>query len=262
MQTPEVSVIIVAYNSENFIERCIRSVLKYEPNCELIVFDNNSSDKTIDRVKLLESRVKIIESDVNLGFARANNNAVKMATGNFLFFLNPDTELTMPVVNKLIEFYEITPNVGLIAPKLEMVNGKIQTSVRKLPTVFGAFKEFILGMKGEYSEYVPGMEDPTEVEMVYGAAILIKKDLFEKLGGFDGRYFLYYEDIDLCRRVRQLGKKVYFHPKVTIKHLLGGTGSEVNKYELNLKSARIYHGLIGSILLQSIFLIRKILNKT
>lgn len=266
MPTPKLSVIIVAYNSENFIERCITSLRDHEIGpkqssedwMEIIILDNASQDGTVKMLKKFLPEIKLIESSENLGFSKGNNKAVKEAKGEYLFFLNPDTELERPVLKELIDFYENTPETGIVGPKLEMGSGKTQPSVRKLPTVIGAFKEYVLGIKNSYEQYVPFGNDPVEVESVYGAAMLIKKELFEKAGGFDEKFFLYYEDADLCKKVRELGKKIYYYPGVLIKHLVGVTKSEIDKYKLNLESAKKYHGQLGAFILQLIFLVPRL----
>lgn len=257
----KISVVIISYNSQDFIEKCIRSVLKNLPTyAEVIVLDNFSTDKTVEILKKFIPKIKLLKSDENLGFAKGCNKAVKEAKGEYLFLLNPDTEMSEPIIDELIKFYEITVDVGIVAPKLIMQDDKVQASVKRLPTLWGAFKEYILGTKNSYSEYVPNGDKPQEVEMTYGAAWLIKKDLFNKLGGFDEKFFLYYEDVDFCRRVCKNNKKIYYYPKVLIKHLVGATKSEQDKYKLNLESAKKYHGWFKFVLLQLIFRLRRLLD--
>lgn len=254
-QNPKLSVIIVSYNSESFIEKCILSVLKNLPkNGEVIVIDNNSGDKTVKVLEKFGSEIKLIKSSDNLGFSKGNNRAVKESSGDYFFFLNPDTEIETPVFDELLNFYENTLDAGIVAPKLIMEDGKVQESVKRLPTIWGAIKEFIFGVKNAYIQYVPEGKNPIEVEMVYGAAFLMKKDLFERLNGFDEKFFLYYEDADLCNRIRQLGKKIYYYPGVSIKHLVGATKSNQDKYKLNLESSKKYHGAFGAFILKIIFL--------
>ncbi len=255
----KISVVIVSYNSEDFIEKCVNSVLKNLPkDGEVIVVDNASTDGTLERVKGLESRVKVIEGKENLGFSKANNIGVKESRGQYLFFLNPDTELTEPIFEKLINFYESSPDCGLVGPKLIMADGKVQPSVSRLPSVWGAFKEYVLRIKNSYTEYAPESTSPLEIERLYGAALLIKRDLFEKIKGFNEKYFLYYEDADFCRKIKNIGKKIYYYPNVSINHLVGGTNSKTDKYSLNLESSKIYHGALGVLLLQLIFLIPRL----
>lgn len=248
------SIIIVSFNSEDFIRQCILSVLKNSPpETEVIVVDNNSTDSTLDVLNPISQEITLISLKENLGFAKANNLGAKHSKGEFFFFLNPDTKMEEQVVEELASFYASTPNIGLLAPKLVMADGKVQPSVKKLPSVLGAIKEYIFGIKHAYSEYAPEGNDPVEVEYIYGAAYLIKKDLFMKLGGFDEKYFLYYEDADFCGRIRQLGKKIYYYPGVSIKHLVGGTKSSADKYKLSYQSSIKYHGIMGTFLLQLIF---------
>lgn len=255
----KLSIITVSYNSEEFIEDFIRSVLKFKPeNSELIILDNGSTDKTVEIIKKYSGKLKVIESSENLGFSKGNNKAEKEAEGEYLFFLNPDTQLTQPI-DGLIEYYEGT-GAGMVAPKLVMENGQIQESVKNLPTIGRAFQEYVLGKKHTYSQYVPQGDDPIEVESVYGAAMLIKKDLFEKLKGFDEKYFLYYEDTVLCKRVRNSGKKIYYYPGVSIKHLVGAAKSEKDRYKLNLNAARTYHGWFSAQVLQLIFKLSRFIS--
>lgn len=258
--TKLISAIVVTYNSQDFIEDCLSSVVKFLPDAEVIVVDNNSTDQTVKKIEKFLPAVKLIRSPKNLGFGAGNNLALRQARGEFLLLLNPDTQLVGPI-DQLVSFYNETPNVGIVGPMLLMPNGQIQPSVRKLPTIWGAFKEFILAVKNAYSQYVPEDENPVEVECVYGAAMLIKKDLFKSWGGFDEKYFLYYEDIDLCRRIRKLGKKIYYYPKVKVKHLVGASIARQDKYILNLQSAKIYHGYLVIFLLQLIFKIHNLLKK-
>jgi len=260
MAVPRLSIIIVSYNSQDFIEKCLNSVLKNVPAAEIIVLDNASKDKTAEKLKKFLPKITLVESEKNLGFSKGNNRAVKEARGEYLFFLNPDTELKKPI-NELIDFYEKKSDSGIVAPKLILENGETQPSVRKLPTVWGAFKEYILGVKNSYNQYIPEGGDPMEVEMVYGAAILIKRDLFEKLGGFDEKYFLYYEDAELCKRVRDLSKKIYYYPKISINHLVGAAQSQLDRNTLNNQSLLTYHGLLGAFCLQVIFFVHRIANK-
>lgn len=254
-----ISVIIVSYNSEDFIEKCVSSILRNLPkDGEVIVLDNASVDKTVDQLRKFAPKIKLIKSSENLGFSKGNNKAAKEAKGEYLFFLNPDTEVNKSIFDELVNFYESTPNAGIIGPKLIMADGKIQPSVKKLPTILGAIEEYIFSIKNAYNQYVPDGKGSVEVEMIYGAAILIRRDLFEELKGFNEKFFLYYEDADLCKRIRELGKKIYYYPKVSLKHLVGATKSE-NKYQENLESSKKYHGMFKFLVLQLIFRLHRFL---
>ena len=258
-QSPTISVVIVSYNSEDFIEKCITSILKHLPNSEVLVLDNNSSDSTYKKLEQFGNKIKLVKSSENLGFGRGNNKAVKQASGGYLFLLNPDTEM-ISSINELVNFYN-DHDAGIVAPKLVTPTGQIQESVKKLPSLWGAFKEYVLGVKNAYSQYAPSVKEPIEVEMAYGAAWLIKKELFNQLNGFNEKFFLYYEDAEFCKRLNKMGKKVYYYPGVSIKHIVGGTKSDTDKYKLNLDSAKKYHGFFGALVLRTIFLISRLLKK-
>lgn len=251
---------MVTYNNQDSIEKCLRSLINNLPqNTEIIILDNSSQDDTIEKIRKFSAKVKLTESNTNLGFAKGINQASKLARGQYLFILNPDTEMKEPILQELTSFYESHPDAGVVAPKLIQPDGQVQASAKRLPSLWGAIKEYILGVKNAYSQYVPDGNDPTDVEMVYGAAILIKRVLFEKLGGFDEKFFLYYEDADLCKRARELGKKIYYYPGVSINHLVGGSKAP-NKYQLNLQSSIKYHGFIKAAILQFIFRLHALLR--
>lgn len=258
----KVSVIIITYNSEGYIKECLESVIKFEEkNVEIIVLDNNSSDKTNEILTLFKNRIKLILSPENLGFSKGNNLAVKSSSKEFLLFLNPDTKLTEPVIEKMQNFYRQNNDIGLIGPQLIMTNGQIQPSVKKLPTIKRAFDEFILNKKNSYSEYIPESKIPIEVEAVYGATMFIEKKLFKLVKGFDEKFFLYYEDIDLCRRIRNTGKKIYYFPLVKIMHQVGASKSEFDRNKLNYSSSVLYHGFLKSKILQIIFFLNRLIQK-
>lgn len=258
------SIITVSYHSEKFIEKYLNALLHFAPaDCEIIIVDSGSKDNTVKKIKQYLSKspkrnkVKLIESKENIGFGRGNNLAVKRSKGRYLFFLNPDTELKSSL-NVLTSFYQHTKDAGVVAPKLVMGDGRVQPSVKNLPTVRGAFKEYVLGIKHSYSEYTPVTDQVLEVESVYGAAMLVSREVFNRVHGFNEKFFLYYEDVDFCKRVRKLGKKIYYHPGVEIMHLVGAAKGDEDRYQLNQKAARIYHGFFGMWFLKTIFLVPRL----
>lgn len=262
MNNIKLSVIIVTYNNEGSILNCVTSVLKNIPeDSEVIIIDNASTDFTREKLEKILSKNKnliVLDSKKNLGFGKANNKASELAKGEFLFLLNPDTVIPKPIFGEIINFYEDSSNVGIVGVKLIQSDGSVQESVKKQPTFFGAFQEFVMGKKNAYSQFAPNTKEPLEVDVLYGAAMLLKKDLFEKAGGFDEKYFLYYEDVDFCRKVRKLNKKVIYYPKVWIEHLVGGSKTNSNRIKLNQDSARIYHGVFEYFFIQVLFFIPRL----
>lgn len=240
MKRVEASVIIVNYNTADEIEKCLTSAFSSQlsdHSLEVIVVDNNSSDNSIKVIERF-AQVKLIQNKENLGFAKANNIGARLATGDFLFFLNPDTQVKKDTISNLLEFSKKNLN-AIVSPKILNPDGSIQGSCYNLPTILGAIKEYWLGKKGAYEKFAPVGVQPLKVEAIVGAAMFMPRKIFEKLGGFDERFFLYYEDLDFCRRAAKLKIPVYFLPQAKVIHFLGRAGGNVEHLK---KSAKIYHG--------------------
>lgn len=205
---PKVSIIIVNFNGNNFLLECLKSIKQSTyKNYEVIIVDNASSD---DSIKLAKENVSIPNTkylilNTNMGFSAANNQAAKMATGDFLFFLNNDTKITPKTLDVLIKTIVKDKNIGITTCKLVSYDGK--------NTFHSGIGVDILGFpvnsgKTFYAE---------------GSALLINKSLFFKLKGFDNSYFMFHEDIDLCWRTWLLGYKIISTDNTLIYHFAGGT---------------------------------------
>lgn len=259
----ELSVITVTYNSQRFIDKFLVSlVLNLPPRSELIIVDSASEDGT---VKIIEDSIKkyeripivLIKSTSNIGFSKGNNIGAKHSRGKYLLILNPDTEVYRGSIARLLSFAQDGKDIGLVAPKLIQPGNLTQPSVRNLPTAWRAFKEFYIGIKNSYQPYTPASEAPITVESVVGAAMLIKRDYFLSLGGFNEKFFMYFEDLDLCRKILKSGKKIYYLPQAQIKHIVGGTQTYPKKNLVWLKdSSKRYHGFLGSIVLELLLRLR------
>lgn len=262
MKSNLISFVTVTYNSAQFIPKLLTSIEKYvKEKHEIVVLDNNSSDKTLQIIKDLKIKVKILPQTQNLGFAKGNNLAVKSASGELIFFLNPDTELTQDIAS-LIEQVESDPQIGVIAPKLLLADGSVQPSVRKFPTLVRALNQYYFKKEREYEAYSPSIQSPTEVETVVGGAMLIKRSVFDQIGGFDERYFMYFEDLELCRQLKKLNYKIIYDPRVSIKHQVGQsakTNPLSNKFLIN--SSKIYHGIFNAQLLYFIIRSSQLMKK-
>jgi len=223
---PLVSVIILNLNGQNFLKRCLHSVFSSDyTNFEVIVVDNASTDGSVDFVKSNYPIVKIVQNPRNYGYAKGNNEGAKVSQGKYIIFLNNDTEVDANWLKELVKVIDNYPTVGICGGKiLALSNRNIILSAGGeifLPIMLygerGIFEEDV----GQYSIYEP-------VLSVSGAALMIRKDLFKKLGGFDERYVAYCEEVDLCWRVRLSGFEVIYTPKAKIFHKLGGTASWLN----------------------------------
>lgn len=255
----KVSVIIVTFNNAKTILDCLTSI---SDGVEIIVVDNNSSDATVSiLLKNYDQKIKLIQNSSNLGFGKAVNIGASEATGEYLCFLNPDAKFkSKNGLLDLVEVLEGHPEYGLIGPKLLFLNGETRKTARNLPTLTRAFEEYILGIDNSYDFYTPVKKGLTEVESVVGACMLLRKSLFDKIGGFDERFFMYYEDIDLCRKIRLKGLKVGYFKELEVEHIEGVSGRNVKTYDLLKDSAKEYHGIIEYYLLQLVFLATRILR--
>ena len=223
----QVSIIIVNYNCEEHTCNCIDSIYKHVTNLnfEIIVVDNASSTVNI----LLERypEIKLIVNKENLGFGSANNIGVRQASGNYIFFLNPDTILLNDAVSLFYEFLKNKSNdVACCGGNLVNADGSPNISYGNFPSVLQQFSDigFRIFYKRFYSENLSlgqycYFRNIKKVSYLSGSAFFIKKQLFESIGGFDEHFFMYYEETDLFLRLEKAGYKSYILPDVKIIHL-------------------------------------------
>ena len=224
-----ISTIVISYNCLGPLKDALNA-LKAQTGIdhEVIVVDNSSSDGTIEYLK--NQSIKAIYSDINLGYGQAANLGAAEASGKYLFILNPDTVFGPITLAELYRFAESGEDIGLVSPLLLHTDGSLQVTSRKLPERLDFFLGrgsplFKLGLTDESAAgyIMPHGDKPLEIPTVSATALLINRGLFNKIGGFDRRYFLYLEDIDLCRRVAEAGLKVILLPTVTITHSWRGS---------------------------------------
>lgn len=258
---PKLSVIIVTYNSSQHIKDMLLSLEKQTKTAhEIIIVDNNSLDQTIAQIYASKVKVSLLKQKENLGFSKANNLGVKNSIGEYLMFLNPDTLLISFALDKLIGFIKDNKDVGLVAPQLIENSGNPQPSVRKFPSIVGAIKEYYLCIYNSYEPYIHEEDNPVEVDSVVGAAMLIPRSVYFNAGGFNDKYFMYYEDIELCKKINQLGYKIMYLPHIKVKHSVGASAKTNPKTLRYLKhSARLYHGAVGYYILQLLLRFRGLL---
>jgi GT2 family glycosyltransferase len=257
------SIIIVNYNTKDCLVRCLESLKKgCKPKArEIIVVDNGSRNGSVEEIKKEKLKrknenlkLKIILNRKNLGFAKANNQGIRKARGKYILLLNSDTIVEEGQLEKLLEFAERHPEAGVIGPKLILPSGETQASCRNLPTIKRAILEYWLGKKGSYDFFIPGTKKAVEVESVTGAAMLVPQKVLEKTGLLDERYFMYFEDLDFCQRVKRSGFKIYYFPDVEIFHHHGASGEKLGgkPKQWLFKSSEIYHGAARHFLINAI----------
>ncbi|OIO18305.1 MAG: hypothetical protein AUJ23_04030 [Candidatus Magasanikbacteria bacterium CG1_02_32_51] len=227
----KLSIITVTWNNEQQIDRQLKSVVSGCKNIsyEQIVIDNGSEDKTVEIVKSLPN-VRVIENKENLGFSHANNQGVEISTGEYLLFLNPDMRVEEGSLDKIVNWLENRKDVGIVSPKLVAENGKLNEDAKphRLPKVW---EQVALILKLPHlfpnilDKYLMKDFDPDkeqEVDSVRGSFLLMRRNVVEKLGwAFDPRYYIWYEDVDICREVKKMGLKVIYSPVITCIDYVG-----------------------------------------
>ncbi len=215
----DLSVIIVNFRSEHYLKKCLASVYNKLDDPEIIIV-NNDLDAGLTEVRKLFPEIKIIDQKKNIGFGAANNLGVRAARGEILFFLNPDTEVLGGKKESLLENF-FDENVGCVAPRLLRENNEAQEwSVGFEITPMDTLRNN-LGLPKSRKLWTTSQK--TEADWASGAALLIRKSIFNEIGGFDEKFFMYFEDVDLCRRVKGKNKKIIYFPDFTVKHLCGGS---------------------------------------
>lgn len=233
MKKPELSVIILNYNTKELLEDCLKSVKDHmdEVNMEVIVSDNSSTDGSPDMVRKKFPWVKLIEGP-NEGFSKGNNRARPLVKGDMVLFLNPDTIVHDNVFAWTVRYLKEHPDVGAVTCKLVLANGKMDKDIRRrFPTPWIAFQHLVLGMnKAYWYEDMP--EDATHtVEAIQGAFFLTWKKILDKVGWFDPEYFFDGEDVDLCYQIHKAGYKLVYYPDTYVTHLKGVTKGKVAKWK-------------------------------
>jgi N-acetylglucosaminyl-diphospho-decaprenol L-rhamnosyltransferase len=227
---PSVSVLIVTYQSAGFIRQCLQSLARCQlaGGIEVIVVDNGSEDGTVQLIRSEFPAVRLVVAGENLGFAGANNRAMAAAQGVRLLILNPDTIVPKMALERLVGTLDADPGIGVVAPRLINPDGTDQQTARSFPTPAAA----VFGRRSPITRLWPdnpwsmrylgrqneGTETPFVVDWVSGACFLIRRDVALASGGFDERFFLYWEDADWCRRINRVGLRVVCDPGVTVQH--------------------------------------------
>jgi N-acetylglucosaminyl-diphospho-decaprenol L-rhamnosyltransferase len=230
----DVSIIIVTYNVEKTILACLESVFANDLDLskEVIVVDNHSRDHTVDQVNIRFSKACVlIENNENRGFSVANNQAITIAKGRYMFLLNPDAEVVDHAISKLVSFMDLHPAVGICGPRIYNSDMTIQGSARGFP-------DFTTGLFGRASFLTrvfprnplsrknvpfsnPDVDEPQQVDWVSGAAMLVRRDALEQIGRFSEDFFLFWEDADLCYRMKLAGFTTWYCPQAKVIHRVG-----------------------------------------
>ncbi|MCR5270804.1 MAG: glycosyltransferase family 2 protein [Prevotella sp.] len=211
----KLSIVIVSYNVRHYLDQCLESVLRATRaiDCEIFVVDNDSKDDTVTYLKQrYGQQIKLIESNRNLGFARANNIAIRQSEGEYVLLLNPDTFVAEDTLTKVLDFMDARPEVGGAGVMMHNADGTIaRESRRAVPTPFISFMKMI-GRSDRYYMSHLAWDEPGRIEVISGAFCMLRRKALDKAGLLDEDFFMYGEDIDLSYRIMKSGYENWYIP--------------------------------------------------
>lgn len=280
----DLSIIIVNWNVEELLKKCLVSIFENTKNIdfEVIVIDNNSTDGSRETLKELannQSNLKLILNDFNAGFAWANNQGAKIATGRYFLFINPDMELIENSAEKLIKFMDENKKIGVCTSGLFYPDGKRQNNIKRDPTFWSQF--FILLKLHYFSNWLPAVKiylakdldySKTQiVEQIMGAFVFIRQEIFKKINGWNEDYWLWWEDVDFCKRIRKACEIIFYTPITKIVHCEGKSFEQKTSLEkqkrfncgmlLYFKKHHSLGAYLGLLLIQPVSLFLAILSQ-
>lgn len=225
----DVSVIIVTYNSASSIDACLKSVYSQEGvQKEVLVIDNASTDETITVVRNSQLNPALIENRENVGFGRACNQGSAVSKGSFIYFLNPDAELVGPsALARLCEALSRNKKWGMAGSRVESASGEWKPPATMYPDESHVRKDF------------SGL--PGQIAWIVGASMIIRREVYAELGGFDPEFFLYSEETDFCLRLRQRGYKIGMVEEASVRHIGGVSERGRDPYEVWLRRSEGLH---------------------
>ncbi|MFA5029524.1 MAG: glycosyltransferase family 2 protein [Patescibacteria group bacterium] len=253
----DLSIVIVSWNVKELLNKCLTTISKNSAGLswEIVLVDNASSDGTVETVRQKFPEVKLIANKQNLGFAKANNLALKEAQGEFILLLNPDTEVLSGSLEKCLAIIKDNPRIGILGCQLLNSDKSVQPSVRRFPRLWPILllflklpKFFSFKSVNRYLAKDFDYQKEQTVDQVMGAFMLLPKRVIGEIGPLDERFFIWFEEVDFCRRARQKGYQVFYTPQAQIIHHGGQSFSQqgvINKQWQFFKSAWLYFKKYG-----------------
>jgi GT2 family glycosyltransferase len=227
------TIIIVTWNSEEFIRNCLDSIFLSQANfsSEVIVVDNNSSDETAKIVEQLYPQVNLIQNKENLGYAKGNNQGIEQSRGEYILLLNPDTQLLEDSLSLMYRFMEENPSIGALGPKLLNPDRTVQPSCREFPTFSTLIWEFsgisrLFPKSRVFGRWRMGYFDfdkQREVDQPMASCLMLRRAALEDVGIFDESFAMFFNDVDLCYRIKKRGWKIFFYPEAKVIHHKGAS---------------------------------------
>ncbi|MCH8977981.1 MAG: glycosyltransferase family 2 protein [Armatimonadetes bacterium] len=232
----DLSITICSWNTVADLRACLQSLrrAKGEADFEVVVVDNASEDGSADMVAAEFSEFRLLRQHTNLGFSGGHNLAIRERRGRDVALLNSDTVVHQGAIGRVSQFMRENPEAGIVGPKLLNPDGSLQFSCRRFPNPVGAaFRNTLLGRMFPKNRFTRDYlmtdwehDEPREVDWVSGAAMFIRGELIQKIGGLDPGFFMYCEDVDICKRAQQAGWKVLYMPDAVITHAIGRSSDQ------------------------------------
>jgi GT2 family glycosyltransferase len=244
----DLSVVIVTWNTRELLAQCLESIYSSEPeqDFEVFVVDNASSDGSSEMVRAQFPLVHLIVNDRNVGFARANNQAIRSCAGRYVLLLNSDTIVKSGAFDALIEFMDAHMRAGASGARLLNTDGSLQYSCSPAPSLAGEFKRLfhLPGVRpdGYYPMHKWDQRRTRQVDVILGACLILRHQTLDQVGLLDEDYFMYSEEVDLCHRIMAAGWELYWVPQAQVIHLGGqSTGQASEAMFLRLYQAKLIY---------------------
>jgi len=252
-RTVTTSVIIVSYNTRDLLRECLRSFLATQSgDYEIWVIDNSSSDGSAEMVEQEFPQVRLVKSEANLGFGKANNQLVAASKSDHVLLINPDTVLTEDILGPMLDYLGANPSVGIVGPKVISADGSLQLSCERFPTlnyelawqVHGTFLGRLL--RSDSTIDATRMEcydheTPRRVDFLWATCWLMRRQVIEQHGLFDETFHIYDEDLDYCARLASSDWEIHYFPLVSLVHLGGMSSTSLGKQIMMRRGRRIYY---------------------
>ena len=244
----DLTAIVVSWNVCDLLRRCLHSLIEsveatgpdreHGLDLEIIVVDNNSTDGSSEMVRAEFPQVRLVANDENRGFTAANNQGLAASHGRFLLLLNPDTQVVGDALRTMVRFAEAHPQIGVLGPQLLYPDGRLQPSRRRFPTFATALVESTIVqewwhdnriLRHYYMADVPAADSDQvqQVDWLVGACLLVRREAYEQVGGLDEGFFMYSEELDWCRRIKEAGWEIVYFPEATVIHHEGKSSEQV-----------------------------------
>lgn len=272
----DLSIVIVSWNSRLDLQRCLGSLDASHPSVtsEVIVVDNASSDETVSFLHYAYPHAYVIVNEQNRGFAAANNQALSVVSGRYILLLNPDTLVHGGALDALVAFMDGHTDAGAAGPLLCNEDGSLQSTGVRFPRVSDILVESLFLDRmfprsrffGRHKERYADVHSVRSVDFVQGSCIIVRSDILRSIGGLDERFFLYFEEVDWCKRMQDAGYRVYIVPTARITHLANVEIGHYDEHRLvhyhrsMLRFFQKHHGVVDQVLLRVVLAMRSLIR--